>query len=768
MYMIFKIAKAELRILFNSPVAWIVLFLFFVVCGASFALPLSAHFRMQRFFQEFDEWNGFNGHGLTWTLISKPSSELLKNLYLFIPLLTMGIINRETSSGSIKLLYSSPIRVRDIVLGKYLGTVMLISLFILFFATILMVIPSLITGADGKRYIATILGFFLVVNVYVAIGLFVSCLTNYQIIAGIVTFLVFFGFNSISNLWQQYDFIRDITYFLSIGGRAENLLYGLITSRDVCYFILITVLFLGCSMIKLKSTQESRSWRVAASRYSLVTLIVLTLGYVSAISGKVLYWDTTREQTNTIHPEIQSVLQELDGSPLTITLYTNLLGKNAVHGLPQNRNFYVWKIWEQYRRFYPNMVFKYEYYYDLKEGDSVMYIQNPGLDIHEIAEKAAKELGIRKSFFKTPDAIKKLVDFKDEAQQLVMKLTYKDKNAWLRTFDDASAWPQDVTIAGSIKRLTRVSPKVLFSIDNYERDPSRYGAREYGAHTMSPYSRSSLMNHGVDCDTISLDSRALPDSFQILVVADPRSEMTVLKQLRIKDYIKKGGNAIILGEPYKAAFLNPVLQSTGVTLDEGMIVNANKDEMPHILNATINDAGAHMADENSMDLYKKYKKERIDAKLIGAANVTFKEINGFKTEPILELRGDEDNWVEMGHLVVDSAAPVFSALEDDYRKDSYTIGVKLERSVNNKHQKMVVLGDADLLSDERFGRQGLSYYSWLLDNQYPSYINRPEPKDLYIKATATTIKAVSWAYLYVVPAIVLVSGMIVLIRRKRK
>src|SRR4051812_22634356 len=110
---IFRIAKLELSILFYSPVAWLVLVIFMVQCSMHFfglyqsiLEGLSADIHISNItFSVFPDQTGL-------------FESVLENLYLYIPLLTMGLMSRETSSGSIKLLLSSPVKIREIILGK--------------------------------------------------------------------------------------------------------------------------------------------------------------------------------------------------------------------------------------------------------------------------------------------------------------------------------------------------------------------------------------------------------------------------------------------------------------------------------------------------------------------------------------------------------------------------------------------------------------------------------------------------------------------------
>ena len=129
MKIIYRIAKTELQMLFYSPIAWLLLLCF--VVQTSIIFTGICH----RFVMEMDTYGisrmasvslfaRFREVGL-WPQVQS-------FLYFYIPLLTMGMVSRDLSSGSIKLLYSSPISSTQIILGKYLCMV--------FYVLILMVV----------------------------------------------------------------------------------------------------------------------------------------------------------------------------------------------------------------------------------------------------------------------------------------------------------------------------------------------------------------------------------------------------------------------------------------------------------------------------------------------------------------------------------------------------------------------------------------------------------------------------------------------------
>ena len=184
-----RIAKTELRTLFYSPIAWFLMIVFLVQCGITYFGQLNSQAQTQE----------IGGIGLQYMthlteriFISPPGlfPSVMQKLYLFIPLLTMGLISRETSSGTVKLLYSSPIKVREIVFGKYLA-MMIYSLVLVAIVGIFMIAATFhIKNADGGLLVSGAIGFYLLLCAYSAIGLFMSCLTTYQVVAAVCTFVM--------------------------------------------------------------------------------------------------------------------------------------------------------------------------------------------------------------------------------------------------------------------------------------------------------------------------------------------------------------------------------------------------------------------------------------------------------------------------------------------------------------------------------------------------------------------------------------------------
>ncbi|QEC44435.1 Gldg family protein [Pseudobacter ginsenosidimutans] len=768
-----KIARAELRYLFYSPVAWFVLLVFYTFAAYLFFFPQESKTIVQEEILDTTlDWMGV-APGLYGDMIGPIVKQLTDNLYLFIPLLTMGVINRETTSGSIKLLYSSPIRTREIVLGKYLGMVCFNAFLLLGFGVVLATASFTISDPETGWMISALFGMFLIANAYTAIGIFISSLTNYQIVAAALTFVVFFAMNQLSGLWQQYDLVRDLTYSFSLKTKAIMLLRGMLTSRDIIYFLLIAALFLFFTLIRLKSMQESKTRKLVFSRYALAFLAVVMLSYLSSRPGYILYHDLTKNKNNTLHPVLQDVVKKLDGSPLTVTLYANLFHPRAYAALPQNRVNYFLDLWEEYIRFYPNLKFKFEYYYDINEGDSSLYKKYPGKSMDEIAAIRCEILDIRKSLFKKPSEMKNMAELRDEELRMLMELDYKGRKTILRAFDDGKTWPKEENIAGSLMRLVRDNDvKTTFLTGHIERSPYRFTPKDFGGMVTNKDFRNSLINKGVDADTISIADKEIPDNLDLLVVADPRTPYNEAELNRLSKYIDAGGNAIVLTEPGRQQFLDPILKKLGVQVDHGTIVRIDKDEKPTIFSNRFTDEANLMADELYWQYYNWYRKWYLGGWAMndGAASLNVEPVNGFKPTPILIMPGDQNTWIENGLFVVDSAAPVFSEQEGDIRKPAYNIVVSLTRTINNKEQRIIVAGDADFMNTKRVpqGKIWQALYSWGLNNQYPVYANKRMPPDRFFSISNKTAGILLGIYVYLIPAALLLIAAIILVRRKRK
>jgi ABC-2 type transport system permease protein len=658
---ILRVAKTELRTLFYSPIAWFLLIVFLIQCGIVYLGPLGNYARSQelggrnvQFMEDLTTRIFFDRSGLF--------GSVMQNLYLYIPLLTMSLISRETGSGTIKLLYSSPIKIREIILGKYLAMVMYSLLLVAIVAIFVVSGMMQIQNPETGMLLTSLLGFFLLLCAYSAIGLFMSTLTTYQIVAAVCTFVMIGALSYIGTLWQRVAFVRELTYFLSINGRTVKMLGGLVTSKDVIYFLVIVYIFLGLSIYKLKAGTESKPALVKAGRYIAVIASALLIGYVSSIPGFIAYFDATSTKRNTITPQVQKVLADLGDEPLEVTAYNNLLGRYWFLGAPESFN-QINGAWEPYTRFKHNIKLNTPVnYYDSANDNPYLFRSYPGSSLPDLAQKFAKSNDIKLNTIKTPAEIRQLIDLRPEDNRYVMQLKWKGRTTFLRVFDDMQIWPGETEMAAAFKRLQQARlPKIGFLVGDLERDINKVGDRDYQMLTNMSSFRNSLVNQGFDVDTVSLETQDMPADITTLVVANPKVALSANTMARLQQYIDKGGNLLIAGEPGKQDILNPLLKQLDVQFMDGMLIQQSKNLSPNIVAPWVTKQGAAF----TKSLAQKAA-DSLPVSMPGAAGLAYTTGGAWTVQPLL-MTDARLTWNRIKPLDLDMAmeASAGNSADDD-------------------------------------------------------------------------------------------------------
>ena len=242
--MIFSIALRELRSMFLSPLAWTVLAVTQLLLAWSFFTQIDFFFNIQSQLATVP-----NAPGVT-DLVVMPTFEMSSIILLMVtPLLTMRLISEERRNGSIALLLSSPVSMTQIVLGKFIGIV----LFMLVFIMMLSLMPlSLLMGTelDLGKLAAGIFALMLLLSAFSAAGLYLSSLTNNPVVAAISSFgLLLLLWIISSNAGDASNTLSQ----LSLLSHFAPMLRGLINTADVAYFILFIATFLLLTIRQMDS-----------------------------------------------------------------------------------------------------------------------------------------------------------------------------------------------------------------------------------------------------------------------------------------------------------------------------------------------------------------------------------------------------------------------------------------------------------------------------------------------------------------------------------
>ena len=185
------------------------------------------------------------------------ASESSSMLYLFqdmdvimlvlIPLLTMRLMSEEKKNKTDQLLLTAPVSVPEIILGKYFAAVAIFGAALL----ITLIFPAAIV-IFGKPAVGILVGsyivFFLKGFVYIAIGLFISSLTENQIVSALLMFLVMVLFFIMDTLASVFPAIDPVISFISVNARVTEFYLGSFNFEHIIYYLSMIALFLFYSV----------------------------------------------------------------------------------------------------------------------------------------------------------------------------------------------------------------------------------------------------------------------------------------------------------------------------------------------------------------------------------------------------------------------------------------------------------------------------------------------------------------------------------------
>lgn len=763
--MIYNIARTELQMLFYSPVAWLILVVFGVQSGMLFADQLAQLVSSQEM--------GYNIEGSTITIFANRwggvFTTMQNYLYFYIPLLTMSLVSKELSSGSIRLLYSSPITNTQIIVGKFFSMMIygLIMIGILFLITLCS--WAVVKDFDLPMVLVGLLGLYLLICSYAAIGIFMSSLTSYQIVAAIGTFAVLMVLSMIGGWWQDYDFIRDVTYWLSMPGRSGKFIAGLICSEDVLYFVIVVCLFLALTIIRLNSVRQKIRFVITLGRNIGVIFLACFLGYVSALPTMKVYHDATATKSNTLTPNSQDIVAKLDGG-ITITTYINALDPGASWYAapyflkPDMERF------EQYLRFKPDMKLKYVYYYDTT-SNPMLDRRFPNATLREKMVEVCKIYGLDSNKFMGPEEIRKIIDLSGENNTFVRQIVRDNgEKAWLRIYNDMQRFPSEKEISAAFKRMVMDLPKVGFVEGHGERSYSGGKDRDYSAFANDKGFRYALENQGFDVTRVSMDQQ-VPEDINIIVISDMREWFTPEQEANLQQYIDRGGNLFILGEPKRRDVMNNLFAKFGYEMTTGVLVKRDTNlQADVILSYPTKEAADSIAyDFGFMRRRRMVITTPSTAGLEQIADKGYTVTNMFTTDTIGVW-----NELETTDFIDDTVClnPAIGEVEKIYN----TV-VALSRKVGNKEQKIILTGDADCISNGEFGRRvptaRASNFSlitggffWMSDNEVPIDVRRPALPDNKVYVEKTGSKVIKWSFMIVLPLLLAGIGIFLWIRRK--
>ena len=230
------IYKRDLRAYFSSPLGYVFIASFLIVTNLVFLLT--------------NLLTGRNAIGTVYTVV-------LYILMVIVPILTMRTFSEDYKQRTDQLLLTSPVKASGIVMGKFLAayTVYVIAL-------VFTVIYVIVVAAVGDVNMASIFGNYIallgVATVYIAIGCFISSLTENQLVSAIATLGVFAAIFLLDMAYNRVnvDWIKTILYWVSIFRRYNTFYMGVFSVADFFYYLSIAAVFVFLTVRVL----EKKRW----------------------------------------------------------------------------------------------------------------------------------------------------------------------------------------------------------------------------------------------------------------------------------------------------------------------------------------------------------------------------------------------------------------------------------------------------------------------------------------------------------------------------
>ncbi len=252
---IWLIAKRDMGSYFNSPIFYVVTTVFLIIYSYIFINILS-FFSMQSMqsgqFQQMGMALNIN------EMVIEPSFQnMAVILLLIIPIITMRSFSEEKKSKTFRLLLSSPVHLKEIVLGKFFACMIVVGLMVLL-SSYSVIFLFFIGEPDIGPVLTGYLGVLLMAGCYVSVGVFASSLTENQIVAAVITFgfslfmwVIGWGAQSADSSTGQ------VLEYLSIIEHMDRFLKGMVETSDLTYYLS----FIIFGLFLCHRTLDSNRWR---------------------------------------------------------------------------------------------------------------------------------------------------------------------------------------------------------------------------------------------------------------------------------------------------------------------------------------------------------------------------------------------------------------------------------------------------------------------------------------------------------------------------
>ena len=452
-------------------------------------------------------------------------------LLIVVPVLTMRSMAEEKKQKTDQLLLTAPVSIWQIVAGKYLAmlTVFLIPMLALcLYPLILLQFGSV----SLPMAYASIFGYTLFGAACLAIGLFLSALTESQVIAAVLTFGVLFFLNmssGIANVIGAEGILADILSAVCIYEPFINFVQGIFDLTGVVYYVTVVLLFLFFTVQLLH--KKHGSYRAGMSAIACAAVVLVNL-IAANLPSQYLKYDVSEQKLFTTGEQTAEVLEALDED---VTLY--LIAQQG------SEDTTLLELLERYEGLSGHIT--------VETRDPVLYPNFVSQYTDEnLSENSVIVVGQERS---------RAVDFYDIYGYSVDYSTYSSS---LDSFDGEGQ------ITSAIDYVTAEEIPVLYTLEGHDEA------------SLSATLTASIEKENIEIRSLSLlTSEAVPEDARILLIYGPLSDISAEEKEKITAYLDRGGQVIyLLGyTDQETPNLDALLAEYGISLTDGLVMEGSSD-----------------------------------------------------------------------------------------------------------------------------------------------------------------------------------------------
>ena len=462
-----------------------------------------------------------------------------------VPVLTMRVFAEERNKKTDQLILTSPVSLGKIVLAKFLAMVAVFSIGVAIIALSPLLLKILGSAPLKESYVA-ILGFWLYGITCIAIGTFVSSLTESQVISAVITFgLLLLGYlmGGITNLISSGgNILTKILGCYDLTAHLDKFCSGVLDLTGVVYYVSVTALFL---FLTAQSIQKRR-WSISRKKiglgvfstgmvvFGIAVAVVLNLA-VGALPSTLTQMDMTNEKLYTITKDTKDYLADLKDD---VTIYV-LAAKSSL----ESNDTTLSAMLEKYK--------------DASSHISVVY-KDPKV-YPQFYSNYTETAPSANSIIVESAKRSKVIDYSDLYETSV----------------DYSTYSQQTTGYDGEGQLTSAIAYVV-----NENMPVVYEITGHGETELSGGFSEACQKANIDVSSLTLlKSDSIPEDAEAIVINGPTSDFSEDDAKKVSDYLASGGKAFITATYTDKDLPNfeSVLSAYGIQLEKGMVVEQDKN-----------------------------------------------------------------------------------------------------------------------------------------------------------------------------------------------